>query len=107
MKNIDEFLSDFIALSAIAFTEKEKVEKSQTEKDTTEKSCTENQCHCAKKYFTQTPEISDLMRQIKHDIFKCQNVTMFNISQNEPSKRKILNLLDKITENLMKLDERL
>ena len=59
------------------------------------------------KNFTQTPEISELIRKIKHDIFKCQNVAMFNISSNEPSKRNILNLLDTITENLMKLDARI
>lgn len=46
MKNNDNFLADFFALAAIAFTEKEKAEKSQAEKDTTEKQCkcTENHC---------------------------------------------------------------
>ena len=105
MANNDNFLADFFAFAAIAL--KEKTEKPQTEKDTNEKSCTEKQCQCAKKHFTQTPEISGLIRKIKHDIFKCQNVVMFNISSNESSKKNILYLLDTITEDLMKLDARI
>ena len=101
MKHNDDILAGLLALSAIAFIENE---ESNTEKNT---KADEETLSKLREITKNNVEIHDMIRQMKHDIFKCQNVTMFNISANEPSKRELLKLLDKITADLMKLDERL
>ena len=82
MKNNDNFLADFFALAAIAFSE-----KSQAEKDTTEKSCTEKQCKCTGNHCKNQQDFNKKLFDIREDIAKCRtlafstcrddNVTLF------------------------------